>query len=139
MAAIIPIDDSLNKSEELATFFSYLMNENRSVVLPMSIPQILAQKIRPGLSSDVLIASITSRFKEAGIPNGPLVGGATNVMEMFVKIFVEELVDSLQNDMRVDIAVNPGAIVQATGANAGGPVLAVGSVTQPYGGVGVAR
>lgn len=134
----IPVDSNLNISEEIATFFLFLLNEDREYSPKLSLKQILAAKARPGLSPAVLSATIISRFPEIGIPNGPLVGGATNVMENLVKVMCEEIIDSIQNDMRVDIALDPGATVTAAGGNAGGPVTVVGSTTAPHSGVGVA-
>ena len=87
----------------------------------------------------ISVSSIISRFNEIGIPSGPLVGGATNVMEAFVKVLCEEIVDAIQNDMRVDIAVDSGMVVNSLGANSGGPVSSVGASVSPHTGTGVAR
>lgn len=136
--AIIKIDPELQKSEEVADFMLFLLKEDRVKIPKPNIFQILQAKARPGLNAEILTASITSRFEEAGIPTGPLVGGTPNVMENFVKIFCEEFVTAIQTDMRVDIATDAGAIVQASGANAGGPVTAVGATTAPHTATGIA-
>ena len=139
MASTIPIDSSLNISEEIASFFLFLLNEDRQVLPKLSLKQILTAKTRPGLSSEILSSSIISRFHEASIPNGPLVGGTPNSMEIFVKILCEEVIDAIQSEMRVDIALDPGAVLTASGGNAGGPIVVVGSTTAPHSGVGIAR
>jgi len=136
--AVINIDPELQKSEEIADFMLFLLQENRVTVPKPSIQQILLAKTRPGLSAEILTASITSRFEEAGIPTGPLVGGTPNVMENFVKILCEEIVSAIQTDMRIDIATDPGATVTASGANSGGPVVAVGATTAPHSATGIA-
>ena len=136
--AVIPINGDLQMSEEIADFLLFLLKEDRIPVPKPSIPQILLAKTRPGLNAQILASSITSRFEEAGIPTGPLVGGTPNVMENFVKIMCEEFVSAIQTDMRVDIATDAGAIVQASGANAGGPVVAVGATTAPHSATGIA-
>ena len=59
-------------------------------------------------------------------------------MENFVKIMCEEIVSAIQTDMRVDIATDPGATVTASGANSGGPVVAVGATTAPHSATGIA-
>lgn len=138
MESAIPVDSDLNISEEIASFFLFMLNEDREIAPKLSLPKILAAKARPGLSSDILSSAIISRFPEAGIPNGPLIGGATNVMENLIKIMCEEIVDAIQNEMRVDIALDPGATVSAAGGNAGGPVVVVGSTVAPHTGVGIA-
>lgn len=134
----IPIDSGLNISEEIAAFLLFLLNEDRQVLPRLSLKQILTAKARPGLSSDILSSSIISRFPEIGIPNGPLVGGSPNVMENFVKVLCEEIIDSIQNEMRVDVAVDPGATLTAAGGNAGGPVTVVGATVAPHSAVGIA-
>lgn len=137
--ALIPIDDDNNKSEEIADFLLFLLNEDRIPVPKLSLPQLLLAKARPGLSAEQMASRIISRFPEAGIPNGPLSDGFPNSMEQFVKLFCEEIVDALQNDMRVDIAVDPGIIGQGMGANAGGPVITTNTTLKPHTGIGVAR
>jgi hypothetical protein len=81
----IDIDPSLNIAEEVAdlllTFISDAAEFNRS----LTVYEILAEKVRPGLNAEILANSIVSRFKEIGLPNGPLVNGAQNVMETSVK------------------------------------------------------
>jgi hypothetical protein len=136
--ALIDIDQSLNLSEEISDFFLFLLNEDRVSLPKLSIPQILLAKARPGLSSEILSSSIISRFPEIGIPTGPLVGGAANVMEAYTKAFVEEFIDAIQNDMRVDVVTDAGATVSVAGANGGGPVVSVGATVAPFTGVGVA-
>ena len=137
--AAVAINEDLNIAEEIANFLSFLLNEDRVQVPKLSIQQILLAKGRPGLSSEILSSSIISRFPEIGIPTGPLVGGATNVMENFVKVVCEEVVDAIQNDLRVDVVVDPGTTVSASGVNAGGPVVCVGATIVTGTGIGVAR
>lgn len=135
----VPIDEDLNVSEEIANFFLFLLNEDRIQIPKLSIKQILLAKSRPGLSSEILSSSIISRFPEAGIPTGPLIGGATNVVENLVKIICEEFVDAIQGDMRIDVVTDAGATISAAGGNAGGPVTVVGATIAPYTGIGIAR
>lgn len=137
--ACIKIDDKLNKSEEIANFFDFLFNDDRINLPKLSLFQILLAKLRPGLDSDITSSSIISRFQEIGIPSGPLPGGSPNVMEAYTKIVVEEIIESIQSDMRVDTAVEPGMVVTSAGANAGGPVVSTGSNTAPHPATGVAR
>lgn len=134
----IKIDKKLQKSEEIAEFFSFLLFEARNVLPKLSLPKILLAKLRPGLDSNILATSIISRFSEIGIPNGPLENGKPNVMEAFVKILSEEFVDSVQSDMRVDAAVDQGMIVSSVGGNAGGPVVSTGANPAPHTATGIA-
>ena len=136
--AIIQIDPKLQKAQELADFFSFLLMENRIKIPRMNLLKILTTKARPGLDPDVTSNSIISRFKEAGIPSGPLEGGHPNVMEAYTRILTEEIFDSIQGEMRVDVAVDSGMIVTSAGGNAGGPVASTGSNPSPATASGVA-
>jgi hypothetical protein len=136
--AVIGINPELQISEEIADFMLFLLQEDRIKIPKPSIQQILFAKARPGLSAEIITASITSRFEEAGIPTGPLAGGTPNVMENYTKIMTEEIVAAIQTDMRVDIATDPGALVTASGANGGGPLVAVGATTAPHSAIGIA-
>jgi hypothetical protein len=138
--ALIPIDDSLNIAEEIADLFMTFITDSFDFIRNLTTFEILAQKqFRSGLNADNLATNIMKRFKEAGIPSGPLVNGAPNVMEAFTVIIAEEIVDAIQNQMRVDVAIFPGGTVQATGANGGGPLVALGATVNAQSGVGVAR
>jgi hypothetical protein len=132
-------DPQLNVSEEIATFFLFMLEEDRIPVPKLSLPQIIFAKSRPGMSSELLASSVISRFGEIGIPTGAIEDGTNNVMEAFVKAFSEEIVDHIQSQCRVDLAVDVGIKVQATGGNAGGPVVAVGASIAPHTGTGVPR
>lgn len=137
--AFVDIDDSLNVSEELSDLLLTFMQDAPEFSRSLTVYEILKEKpLRKGLNSDLLTSAITSRFKEIGIPSGPLVNGATNVMEALVAIICEEFVDAIQSQMRVDVAIFPGGTVQASGANAGGPVVAIGATVTAQSGIGVA-
>jgi hypothetical protein len=135
----IKIDKKLQKSEEIADFFAFLLFEARNVLPRLSIPKILLAKLRPGLDSGILATSIISRFNEIGIPNGALENGNPNVMEAFVKVLSEEFVDAIQSDMRVDTAVDIGMVVASAGANASGPVASTGANPAPHTATGIAQ
>lgn len=136
--AEIEIEPNLEISEEIADFLLFLLKEDRIPVPKPSLQQIILAKTRPGLNAEVLTSAITSRFEEAGLPTGPLIGGTPNVMENFVKVMIEEIITAIQTDMRVDISTDAGATVTAAGANGGGPVSTVGATTVPHTGVGIA-
>ena len=137
--AFIDIDPSLQGSEDVADLLLTFINDSFEPNRALTVYEILAEKVRPGLNAEVLANSIISRFKEIGIPNGPLANGANNVMEGLVLILCEEWVDAAQNDMRVDIGIFPGGTVNANGANSGGPVFSIGTTVNAQEGVGIAR
>lgn len=129
---IISIDPKLQKSEEIAEFFSFMIDEERNINPKFSLPKILAGKIRPGLDSDITTAAIISRFPEIGIPTGPLETGQPNVMESLIRIIIEEVYDAIKYEMRIDAAVDSGMIVTSAGVNAAGPVASTGSNPLPH-------
>jgi hypothetical protein len=59
-------------------------------------------------------------------------------MEEYTRVVTESIVDAIQNDMRVDVAVDQGMTVVASGGNAGGPVVTTGTNPTPHTGTGVA-
>lgn len=137
--AFIDIDPNLNAADDVADLLLTFINDTYEANRGLTVYEILSEKVRPGLNAEVLANSIVSRFKEIGLPSGPLVNGAQNVMEAFVVVLCEEIIDAIQNDMRVDVGIFPGGTVNANGANAGGPVTAVGTTITAQEGIGVAR
>ena len=134
----IKIDNELQKSEELSNLLLFLFEENRVKLPKLGIFQILLGKFRPGLDSDFIAAGVISRFPKIGIPSGALEGGQSNVMEEYTKVMTDEIVNAIQTDMRVDVAVDAGMISIGAGGNAGGPVTTTGSNPAPHTGTGLA-
>ena|ERR1035437_5349865 len=134
----IQIDPSLQIAEEISVYFSFLINSSNITFPKLSIPELITAKARPGLDSDATTATILSRFPECPIPNSPLSNGTPNAMEIFVKIIVEEIFNSIQSNMRIDLEVDSGIVVESNGANSGGPVISVGTSISPWTGTGVA-
>src|ERR1700752_3928749 len=134
---IIAIDSTLQTTEATAELFSSVIVENRVKLPKTPIPQILVGKLRPGLDADVLAAAMISRFPEIGIPTGPLVNGSPNVFELLIKMICEEIVETIQTDMRIDAAVDIGMTVTSQGGNSGGPVLSIGQNAAPHTATGI--
>jgi hypothetical protein len=137
---VIPVDSNLQMSEEIATVLDFMIKEDRIQVPKLSLPQILLAKARPGLSAELIMSQITTIMEQdLGMTTGPLEGNTPNKLVQVIEATVKTLVDAIQEDMRVDIALDAGAIVSAAGGNAGGPVTVVGATTAPHTGVGIAR
>lgn len=136
--ACIQIDQKLQKSQQVTDFFSFLLLENRIKLPTLPLPKILLAKARPGLDSDVTANAVISRFSDIGIPTGALENGKANVMEQYTKALIAEIYDSIQSEMRVDVAVDSGMIVTSAGANAGGPVASTGANPEPATATGIA-
>ena len=85
---------------------------------------------RPGLSAMVIASNIIRRQSEAGAPINT--GGVSEAME---RIRVEEMVNALKLDARIQVGIPIGGIqITGTGANAGGPVAITGfNINAPHG------
>ena len=109
---------------------------------PPEIPSALllaGSKLRPGLSPIMIASKIISRQNEAGAPIGVLPSGAPNVSEAMEVIRVEEIINAILTEARIDVAINPGIILTASGGNAGGPIQVIGTTTSIGSGNGIIR
>lgn len=109
---------------------------------PPAIPSIMllaGAKLRPGLSPTMIASKIIARQSEAGAPVGVLPSGGKNISELMEVIRIEEIIDALHSDARIDVAINPGIQLTAQGGNAGGPILVVGQTIGLGTGNGIIR
>lgn len=93
---------------------------------PIPPPLLLVGKnLRPGMSARNLAARIISRYEsDAGVPMGDVFDDGPNTEAMKVRIMAEEIVNMIQTEAKVDIAIDPGAI-QITAAGSAGPIPVV--------------
>lgn len=79
-------------------------------------------------------SKIIQRQAEAGIPVGPLPSGKISPDEIMEKIRVEEMVEAISTKLVMQVAIEPGTALQATGvAGPGIPVQTAGTI------VGIAK
>jgi len=100
----------------------------------MPTPLILATKAKPGMSPTQIASRIISRQSEAGLSVGALPSGITSPGEIMERIRIEELYRAITSEARIDVAIQPGTTLQATGGNAGGPIQVIGTVLGIAGG-----
>jgi hypothetical protein len=94
-----------------------------------TIPAELLLGARCGsFNSSEIAARIIQRQAEAGIPVGPLPSGEISPDEIMERIRVEEMVEAISTKLVMQVAIQPGAALQGTGGNAGGPVQVAGTV-----------
>jgi len=106
---------------------------NSSIPAPIII---LGVPRRSGISPTKVASKIITRQSEAGIPVGALPSGAINPNEIMIRIMVEEIVKSLQEDAIIEVGIPAGTTLTASGASPAGPVSVVGStisITKGYG------
>lgn len=108
---------------------------------PMPSPLIISgSQLRPGLNSRVIAARIISRQSEAGAPQGLLSDGSRNIAEAMEVIRVEEILNALLTEAKIEIAVAPGVSVSTTGVgNLGAPVVSQGATVSIISGNGIIR
>jgi hypothetical protein len=107
---------------------------------PIPPPLLLTgSNTRSGLSARNIASRIISRQSEAGAPVGAMIDGSRNISEAMEVIRVEEIVNALLTEAKIEIIVPPGVPVTAVGANAGGPVVVQGATTSFGQGAGIIR
>ena len=83
---------------------------------------------RPGLSAYRIATEVIQNNEKLGIPTGANPDGSENLINAYTYNIVKCMVEALKNDASVQVAIPmQSLIIQATGANAGGPVTCVGS------------
>jgi len=91
---------------------------------------------RSGLSPTKIASNIIARKSEAGLPVGALPSGAVSADEIMWRIAIEEIINALQQDSIIKVAIPPGITISAAGISPAGPVTVVGStilITAAYG------
>lgn len=110
-------------------------------ITPLPPPLIMfGAKLRPGLSAQSIAANIISRQSEAGRVVGDVFADGPNVEEAMEVIRVQEIINALLNEAKVEVVIPPGVQVTTVGVgNLGAPVLSQGATTSMGIGDGVIR
>lgn len=97
-------------------------------------------KMRPGLSANAIAARIISRQSESGRQVGNVFADGPNVEEAMEVIRVEEIVNAILTEAKVDVVIPPGTQVTTVGVgNLGAPVISQGATTNMAIGDGIIR
>ena len=95
---------------------------------------------RPGISKLKISSEIIAENETYGINIGQMPDGTDNVVNKFVYNVAEKVIDNLKDEALVECVIPKGSvIVTAKGANAGGPVVAVGTNINDAKGYGIVR
>lgn len=110
-------------------------------VVPLPPPLIMfGAKLRPGLSAQSIAANIISRQSESGRVVGDVFADGPNVEEAMEVIRVQEIINALLNEAKIEVVIPPGVQVTTIGVgNLGSPVISQGSTTSMGIGDGVIR
>lgn len=84
---------------------------------------------RPGLSVTLSTANIISTCAKFGIvTDTECPDGQKNKLNIYTKVIVSEIFRALKEDVRIQGAEIPGSsLIMTNGANAGGPVVSMGT------------
>lgn len=110
-------------------------------VSPLPPPLLLiGGTLRPGMTASEITSRIISRQTEAGLVVGDVFGDGPNTAEAMELIRIQEILDSLMNEAKVEIVIAPGIGVTTIGVgNLGAPVVSNGITTTIASGYGVIR
>lgn len=103
-------------------------------------PQLifLGAKMRPGLSAKNLASRVISRQSEAGLITGDSFADGPNTHEAMEVIRMEEIINSLVTEARINVAIDPGIQITAIGTgNLGIPVVSQGATINIGNGTGI--
>lgn len=93
---------------------------------------------RPGLSSINSLGNIVHDMNVLGIPTGKMPDGSDNKAVAYTYSILKEVYRALKFDASVQVGLQPGSLTSTgVGANAGGPVTVLSTITNP--GVGFAQ
>jgi len=90
--------------------------------------QLILAKQCGGFNASEIAAKIIQRQAEAGIPVGPLPSGVISPNEIMERIRAEVMVEAITTKMVMDVAIQPGTALQATGTAGPIPVVAAGTI-----------
>ena len=110
-------------------------------IAPLPPPLIIAGgTLRPGLSAKAIASEIISRQSKAGRQVGNVFTDGDNVEENMELIRIEEIINALQTQSVVNVAIPPGTSVLSVGTgNLGAPVISQGFTTTIATGNGIIR
>jgi hypothetical protein len=98
---------------------------------------ILASQNRAGMSALKTANAVLDKKRELGLPTGNYEDGTANYDDIIIYEIVKQIQKSIREDANIQVVIPAGIPVQASGANAGGPVVVVGATTFTSSGGGI--
>lgn len=108
---------------------------------PLPPPIVMVGKrLRPGMSARNLTSRIVAALSEEGLQMGDVFSDGPNREAIKIKKTAEKIVEMIQTEALVDVAIDIGAIqISSFGSSPVGPVAVQGSNVLPVGGGGGIR
>ncbi len=145
------MEDNIEKVGPTNKFnFSSMSNILKMIGAASKVPQqpltplpppllLLGGNKRSGLSPKTIAARIISRQSEAGAPAGDIFSKSNNIAESMEVIRIQEIINALLNESKIEIVIPPGVQVTTVGTALGAPVISQGATTNIGSGYGVIR
>lgn len=121
---------------------SFIQNKLSIPLIPIPAIMLICSTIkRPGMSSLLISARTINRLgSEVGVPIGVNIDGTPNLMNQMCYVIIDEIVNAMKLDGKVEIAIPPGGITSlGFGANSGGMVSVTSTNIRPVSGSGIMR
>jgi len=134
-------DIGLGSISSILNIILSAFNIPKTPVSPLPPPLLLVgANLRPGITASEIASRIISRQSEAGLVTGDVFGDGPNKSEAMELIRIEEIVNSILTEAKIEIVIPPGISVTTIGiGNLGAPVLSNGVTTNIAVGSGVIR
>lgn len=117
-----------------------LFSTSEPPIEPLPPPLIMVgAKLRPGISAQGIASEVISKQSDAGRVVGNVFADGPNVEEAMELIRVQQVVNAILNEAKVEVVIPPGVAVTTVGGNAGGPVVSQGFTTAMAIGDGIIR
>ena len=109
-------------------------------IAPLPPPLLLTGgQLRPGITATEVAARIISRQSESGAVVGDVFADGDNIAEAMELIRIQEIIDAILTESKIEIILPPGIPVQTVGVSPLGPVTSFGVTTSFASGWGVIR
>ena len=120
---------------------SFIQNKLSIPLIPIPAIMLICSTIkRPGTSEMLITSRIINDMGERGALIGANIDGSDNMMNQMYYVMVNQILNALKFEGKVEIAIPPGGITTTGfGANAGGEVTVVSSNLGPVSGSGIIR
>lgn len=136
-----PIDGGVNSIQSVIDVISAAFKAPKQPVTPLPPPLLMiGGKQRSGVTPSEIASRIIARQSEAGLVVGNVYEDGPNTAEAMELIRVEEIINSLLTEGKIEIVIPPGVRVMTVGTgNLGAPVVSQGATTDIAVGYGVIR
>ncbi len=136
-----PIDSGVGSIKSVIDIISAAFKIPKPPIQPLPPPLLLiggAQ--RAGVTASEVASRIIARQSEAGLIVGNVFEDGPNTAEAMELIRIEEIINSLLTEAKIEIVIPPGVQVMTVGTgNLGAPVVSMGATTNIAVGYGVIR